>query len=171
MAIKIAYQGPYKVPRFLNQYGGYDLKAIEKKVASQVPDNTALGSGVYIYIHRRGKGKLEARYVGVNTNDHLLAEAFNKTNILSNQFLQEHGTPLLLFLKCKRPQGMPDDSFKDALLTLEDYLIADLSLKGHKLYNKKNRPRKSRFDFAIKGKSRATMTFKKIVNRRGLPHI
>jgi hypothetical protein len=87
----------------MNQYSGFDLNAIEYKVGLQMPESIALSSGIYIFIHRRARGKLEARYVGVNTSSHLLAEAFNKTNLLSNQFLKERGTPLLLLLKCKRP--------------------------------------------------------------------
>mgnify|MGYP001606321406 FL=1 len=109
--------------------------------------------------------------MGVNKTGHLLQEALGKTNMLSNHFLPERGTPLLILISCKRPKGMPDSSFKESLLELEDYLIADLFLKGHKLYNRNKKPRRSRFDFAIKGKSRAIMIFKNIVNRRGLPHI
>jgi hypothetical protein len=92
-------------------------------------------------------------------------------DLLSNRFLPEHGTPLVLFLKCERPKSMPDDSYKRALQNLEKYLIRYLSQKGHKLYNKKLRPRKPRFDFSLKGKSKATMTFEKLVRRKETPHL
>jgi hypothetical protein len=55
MAIKITYHGPYKIPRVMNQYGGFDLNAIEYKVGLQMPESIALASGIYIFIHRRGE--------------------------------------------------------------------------------------------------------------------
>ncbi len=171
MAITISYHGPYRIRIFKNEQGGYDLDAMEGHLLSQTLEGVAYASGVYIYVHRVGRGKLEARYVGVNTNGHLLGEAMSKKDLLSNRFLPEHGTPLVLFLKCERPKGMPDDSYKRALQNLEKYLIRYLSQKGHKLYNKKLHPRKPRFDFSLKGKSKATMTFKKLVRRKETPHL
>ena len=171
MAIRITYYGPIKIDRKKNEHGGYDLRAIREKMVDRIPKSAAKHSGVYIYFHRKGKGKLEACYIGSNTTDNLFSEAFSKTDFLSNKFLPQFGKPFLLFLICKKPKGMPDDSFKKALNKLETFLIRDFSLKGHHLSNRNKLPRPQRFDFVLNGKSRATATFKKLANRRLLLHV
>jgi hypothetical protein len=171
MAIKITYNGPIRIPEIKNEHGGYDLDAIREKVFNYMPKSAANCSGVYIYFHRKGKGKLEARYIGANTTNSVLSEALSKTDFLSNKFLPQFGKPFLLLLICKKPKGITDDSFKRQLHKLEGYLIFDFSLKGHHLYNKNKLPRKPRFDFALNGKSRATTAFKKLANRRFSLHI
>lgn len=166
MAIRITYYGPIKVPRTKNEHGGYNLNAIKKRIADDIPKSAANRSGIYIYFHRKGKGKLDARYIGANSTKNLLNEALSKTDFLSNKFLPQFGKPFLLLLICKRPKGMSDDSFRKRLNKLEGFLIHDFSLKGHNLHNMKKMPRPPRFDFVLNGKSNAAATFKKLANRR-----
>jgi len=166
MGIRITYYGPIKICRIKNEHGGYNLDAIKEKIVTSIPKIAANRSGIYIYFHRKGKGKLEARYIGTNSTKNIINEAMSKTDFLSNQFLPQFGNPFLLLLLCNKPKGMSDDSFKEVLNKLESFLIRDFSLKGHNLHNKKKKPRQQRFDFALNNKSKAAAAFKKLANRR-----
>jgi hypothetical protein len=93
MPITISYYGPYPIKEFMTKKGGYDLKKIKKNLECIIPEEASKSSGIYIFIIRLGRGKLEARYVGKNSNRDLLLEALNKTDFICNHFLKEYGTP------------------------------------------------------------------------------
>jgi len=105
MAITISYHGPYRVRIFKNEQGGYDLDAMEGHLQSQTLEGVAYASGVYIYVHRIGRGKLEARYVGVNTNSHLLGEAMSKKDLLSNRFFARTRNTFGAFSQMRKAKG------------------------------------------------------------------
>lgn len=170
MLIPIFYHGPYIVHRHRDSKGNYDLKAIKSELISTVSRRIAHCSGVYIYLQRTARGKLLARYVGVNTNGHILFEAMSKSHILSKDILDERGSRWLLLLTCHRPKGMRDSSFHRALKKLEKALILDLAIKRHPLANIMLHPKAPHFDFGVNGKSKAVGIFKESVNRKP-PHV
>lgn len=169
MPIKIEYTGPYKLPYKSFDSGGIDLKAIKSQLENEIPNITKYGSGVYIYL-KQTHG-ICARYVGVATSKNLLKESLNKVDIICNHLLPEYGSTHVLFLVCKKPKGMSDLNFKKKLIDLEEFLILDLSLKGHSLINKKSIPKRSIFNFNINNKSNAAIVFKGLVFKKGIPHI
>jgi hypothetical protein len=119
-----------------------------------------------IFLQRRTHGKLRARYVGVNTNHHLLDEAMRKKNVLRKKVLSEQGSRWLFFLACDRPPGMHQARFRRALLKLERALIRLLFYYGHPLVNKQHEPKNSRFDFRTGRGDKSTMTFRRLVKER-----
>lgn len=170
MSIQISYHGPYRIHRHRDKKGNYDLTALRHELVQKVPNKIAQSSGIYIVYQRVARGKLSARYVGVNTTKNLLHEALLKSHILHPDVLGNQGSRWLLLLVCRRPDQMPRGGFKRALLKLEKALILDLALKKHPLENVQHQPRKPRFDFQTSNRSSSAQIFKNLVKHKP-PHV
>lgn len=166
MQIPVSYHGPYHFHRHRDSKGHYEITAIQDDLNGKVRDEVAHSSGIYIFMQKRSHGKLRARYVGVNTNHHLLDEAMKKKNVLKRKVLDEQGSRWLFLIACDRPLGTHQSRFRRALLKLERALIRLLFYYDHPLVNKQHKPKDPRFDFSIKRGDKSTMTFRRLVHQR-----
>jgi hypothetical protein len=164
MSIKLDYHC-YPITKKKKSSGGYDLKILKHDLTSVAASKIAHESGIYLYCRSERGGGWNADYVGKNFTDKLLNESLLKTTILVNDILPRNGNHKILYIVCKRPQGMSDETFKERIVVLEKYLITILRIRGHRLVNVQHMKSKPYFNFdLIKKNHNGQSTFKNLVH-------
>ena len=171
MSINLNYH-TFEITVKKRREGGYDLELLRENLFASVgtiTEEIRKASGIYIYYRTTKGGGWKADYVGKNSTGNLLHESLQKTTYLVNDIFPKSGNHRVLYITCKRPQGMSRENYEESIANLESYLITVLRLRKHPIINIQHARKKPSFNFNLgKKHHNGQSAFKRLAGKESI---